>query len=74
MARDFKTFNKREFGEEMSNIDWSDVISETFGTDWSYHWFYRKIENIIDHMAPYRKMTQKELKREQMPGNTRYVK
>ena len=73
IARDFKTFNKREFGEEMSNIDWSDVISETFGTDWSYHRFYRKIENILDHMAPYCKMTQKELKREQMPWITRGI-
>ena len=73
IARDFKTFNKREFGEEMPNIDWSDVISETFVTDRSYHGFYRKIENILDHMAPFRKMTQKELKREQMPWITRGI-
>ena len=57
----------------MSNIDWSDVIPETLGTDWSYHGFYGKIENILDHMAPYRKMTQKELKREQMPWITRGI-
>ena len=28
------------------------------------------IENILDYMAPYRKLTQKELKREQMPWIT----
>ena len=27
----------------MSNVDWSDVIDETSGTELSYHQFYRNI-------------------------------
>ena len=61
-ARDIRTFNKREFGEEMSNIDRSAVIDEKSGRDLCYYNFYRKIKSILDDMAPYRKMTQKRIK------------
>ena len=72
-ARDFRNFNKREFGEELANIDWSDTIGETSDADLSYTNFYKKIEGILDEMAPYRKMTQKEIKLEQMPWITRGI-
>ena len=70
-ARDFRNFNKREFGEELTNIDWLDKIDETFGTESSYQNFYKNIEDILDHMTPYRKMTRKEIRLEQRPWITR---
>ena len=72
-ARDFLTFNKREFGDELSKANRTEIIDTNVGTDLSYNNFYRKIENILDYMAPYRKLTQKELKREQMPWITRGI-
>ena len=71
-SRDFRKLNKREFEEELSNVDWSG-INENSGTDASYLYFYKKIEEILDLLAPYRKMTQKEIKLEQMPWITRGV-
>ena len=72
-ARDFRNFNKREFGEELANIDWSHIVETTYDADLSYFMFYKKIEGILDIMAPYRKMTQKEIKLEQMPWVTRGI-
>ena len=37
------------------------------------HFFYKKIERFLDLLAPYRKMTQKEIKLEQMPWVTRGI-
>ena len=54
----------------MTNIDWS-FVNENSGTEKSYLYFYKKIEEILDLLAPYRKMTQKEIKLEQMPWITR---
>ena len=57
----------------MTKINWSDIIDETSGADLSYSNFYKEIEDILDYMAPYRKMTQKEIKLEQMPWVTRGI-
>ena len=59
-ARDFRNFNKREFGEELSNLDWSDTMDERNGNEICYQSFYLKIEKLLDEMAPYRKMTKKK--------------
>ena len=62
--RDFRNFNKREFGEELTNIDFTDLIDESADIDSCYTIFYKKIEDVLDYMAPYRKMTRKEIKLE----------
>ena len=72
-ARDFRNFNKREFEEELANCDWSDIVSGNYGTDYSYTLFYKKIKDILDLLAPYRKLTQREIKLEQMPWITRGI-
>ena len=72
-ARDFRNLNKREFGEELANINWSDIIEEIPDVDLCYSNFYKKIENIFDFIAPYRKMTKKEVTLEQMPWITRGI-
>ena len=53
------------------NIDWSTVINESLGTESSYLDFYDKVEDILNHMAPYRKMTQRNVRLEQRPWITR---
>ena len=70
-SRDYRNFNKREFWEELGNIVWSDLINENSGTDYSAQNFYKKIEDILACLAPFRKMSQKEIKLEQMPWITR---
>ena len=70
LARDFRYFSKREFAEELTNIDWSNKINEQVGTEISYQYFYSEIEQILNYTAPYRKLTQKEIKLEHMPWIT----
>ena len=41
-ARDFRNFNKHEFGEELTNFDWSDTIDERNGTEVCSQSFYQK--------------------------------
>ena len=69
-SRDFRNFNKQEFNEELLNIDWSTVINESLGTVSSYLGFYDNVEDILNHMAPYRKMTQRNVRLEQRPWIT----
>ena len=69
-ARDFRNFDKREFHEELLNIDWSKIVNENEGTENSSQNFLNKMDEILNYMAPYRKMTQKEIKLEKMPWIT----
>ena len=59
--------------EELLSVDFSVVIDESSCTETSYNNFFRKIKDIMDYMAPYRKMTPKEIKLEQMPWITRGI-
>ena len=72
-ARDFRNFNKHEFAEELADINWEETITEQIGAETSYQHFYFKIEEILNYMAPYRKLTQKEVKLEYMPWVTRGI-
>ena len=53
----WRIFNKREFEEESSQIDWSMVTSQETGTDHSFSLFYHKILKLLDEMAPMQKLT-----------------
>ena len=73
-ARDYRNFNKPEFSEELSNIDWNYITTNNnIDTNRSYNLFYYKIEKILDEIAPYRKMTKNELRLEQRPWITRGI-
>ena len=69
-VREFRNFNKREFNEELLSIEWSDVANETAGAERSYLRFYRKMADILNYVAPHRRMTQKEIRLEQRPWVT----
>ena len=45
-VRDFRTFNKREFGDELSKAKWTEIIDTNVGTDLSHNNIYRKIETF----------------------------
>ena len=49
---------------------WSTVINDSLGTESSYLGFYDKVEDILNHMAPYRKMPQRNVRLEQRPWIT----
>ena len=68
-VRDFRNFNKREFNEELFSIECT-VANETAGGELSYLRFYKKMEGRLNYMAPYRRMTQKEIRLEQRPWVT----
>ena len=72
-ARNYRNFNNREFSEELSKVNWSDVINNNNDTNESYKLFYYKIEKLLDEMAPYRKVTKNELRLEQRPWITRGI-
>ena len=46
------------------------MANETAGGELSYLRFYKKMEDILNYMAPYRRMTQKEIRLEQRPWVT----
>ena len=64
--RDYCNF-KHEFNKELVNIDWPCIVNETAGTEISYQRFLKKLEEILNYMAPSWKMTQKEIRLEKRP-------
>ena len=71
-GRNYRYFNSREFSEELSKLDWSDVINNN-KTDEAYSTFYHKIEHLLDEMAPYHKLTKNEMRLEERPWITRGI-
>ena len=66
-VRNWRIFNKREFKEELSKIDWTSIITPQMNTDSSTSKFYKSITKLLDEMAPYKKLTKKELTLKQNP-------
>ena len=59
-SRNWAIFNKREFEDELSSLNWGNVISPTIGTNKSFSNFYQKMIGLFDEMAPLKKLTKKE--------------
>ena len=74
-ARNFRNFNKREFTEELSKIEWSDIThnNDNIGTNDLYNSSDYRIENLLNEMAPYRKMTKNDLRLEEKPWITQGI-
>ena len=69
-ARNWRIFNKREFEDEISQINWDEVTSQSTGTDQSFTLFYDKIIRLLDEMAPMQKLTKKEIGLKKCPWIT----
>ena len=72
-ARSYKTFNEREFLEELQIINWVDVLKDTINTDNSFQLFMHKIESLLNEMAPIRKLSKNELRLEKRPWITKGI-
>ena len=68
--RNWRVFNKREFEEELGNIRLNDLIKPEMNTNTSMSLVYNKVLKLLDEMAPYKKLTQKEIQLQQKPWIT----
>ena len=69
-GRNWRIFNKTEFKEELEKSSWDNVTSPHIDTNTSVSNFYFKIENLLDEMAPFKKLTKKEIGLQQRPWIT----
>ena len=72
-SRNYRDFDKRKFGYELSRIDWSSILTNDLGTNAAYQLFYDKILSVLDELAPYRKLTKNEIRLEQRPWITKGI-
>ena len=59
-SRDWRNFNKERFEYEIQNLCWDDVTSPNIDTNTSFSNFFNKINDLLDEMAPIKKLTKKE--------------
>ena len=59
-SRDWRNFNQERFSYELSNLNWDNVTSTDHQTDSSVANFYNKITDLLDEMAPVKRLTHKE--------------
>jgi len=69
-VRNWRIFNKQEFFEELSKIDWDHYLPPGMNTEESIYKFYNTLTNLLDEMAPMKKLTKKELSLKQNPWIT----
>jgi hypothetical protein len=68
--RNWRVFNKREFADELSNINWEDVSDANIDTSTSLTNFYKRVTTLLDEMAPFKTPTKREIKLQQKPWIT----
>ena len=67
-SRNFKNFNEREFIEILINTDWNSIISaEIDDPNIALSNLYHHINFILDELAPYKKLTKREIKLKAKP-------
>ena len=71
--RNWRIFNKREFADELGKTTWEDIRDPNIDTDTSFYKFYNKITKLIDEIAPFKKLTNKDASLQQKPWITRDI-
>ena len=66
-VRNWRIFNEREFSDELSKIEWDNLLNDQMDTNKSSITFFNTITKLLDEMAPFRKITKKEIKLKQHP-------
>jgi hypothetical protein len=69
-GRSYSTFNQNEFLEELTNIDWNLLFDGEENPEVLLRIFIDKLTDILNLMAPYRKLTRKEVSSQQKPWIT----
>ena len=59
VSRNWRVFNSREFQEELSQIQWPDMLDPTMNTNQSFSTFFERISNLLDEMAPMKTLAKK---------------
>ena len=59
-SRDWKNFNRQRFAYELSKLSWDDVTCEHLNTNTSIKNFYNNVTELLDEMAPIKRLTKKE--------------
>ena len=59
-SRDWRNFNRERFAYEVQNINWDDVLSPDSNSNTSLNEFYSSILDLLDDMAPIKRLTKKE--------------
>ena len=65
--RNWRIFNKREFAEELSKLEWTTIITPSMSTEVSCKKFINIINKLLDEMAPMKKLTKKEMSLKHKP-------
>ena len=68
-SRCYRNFNHDEFRYELLNVDWNQLFLNKRSEE-SFNLFFKKIENLLDEMAPVKKLTRREAKTERKPWIT----
>ena len=66
-GRNFRNFNQNEFSEELKTIDWNMADKST---DDGVGYLLNRIENLLNEMAPVKKLTKKEVRLQKRPWIT----
>ena len=68
-GRSYKHFNQNEFSEELSNVNWNNLLANKNADD-SFNTYFRVIEQFLDEMAPVKRLTKKEIQLKKRPWIT----
>ena len=53
----WRIFNKNQFENELKNISWDEFFDPNVGTDAILKSFYYKIEQVLDEVAPWKRLS-----------------
>ena len=70
VSRNWRVFNSREFQEELSQIQWPEMLDPTMNTNQSFSTFFERISNLLDEMAPMKTLAKKQIRLSQKPWIT----
>ena len=69
-TRNWRIFNKDEFKNELLKLDLSPVLDQNTDTNSSFNFLMNQIDKLLDEMAPFKKLTKKEIGLKQTPWIT----
>jgi len=72
-GRSYKTFTESEFQEELSYINWNSLFGGEQSPDILTNIIVEKVTDILNVMAPFKRLTKKELSAQQKPWITKDI-
>ena len=72
-GRCYKSFNENEFLEELSNIKWMSLLEQVTNPNTITSIILESVTDVLNVMAPYRKLSKKEVITQQKPWITKDI-